>query len=59
MLQLLRNSQAQNTRLKLELKALESLLESAKFQLASTKEKVRKHLLMLFGSKAKVCHSGS
>ena len=46
--QLLRNSQAQNTRLKLELKALESLLESAKFQLASTKEKVIKHLLMFF-----------
>ena len=38
--QLLRNSQAQNSRLKIELKALESMLESAKFQLASTKEKV-------------------
>jgi len=37
---LLRNSQSENTRLKVELKALESLLESAKFQLKSTKEKV-------------------
>jgi len=40
LMKLLRNSQAQNTRLKLELKALESLLESAKFQLASTKDQV-------------------
>jgi len=36
---LLGNSKAENARLKLELKALESLLESAKFQLASTAEK--------------------
>ena len=38
--QLLRNSQAQNAKLKIELKALESMLESAKFQLKATKEKV-------------------
>ena len=38
--QLLRNSQSENARLKVEMKALESLLESAKFQLKSTKEKV-------------------
>jgi hypothetical protein len=37
---MLENSQAENTRLKVELKALDSLLESAKFQLASTAVKV-------------------
>ena len=37
---MLRNSQAQNAKLKIELKALESMLESAKFQLRSTKDKV-------------------
>ena len=37
---MLRNSQAQNAKLKIELKALESMLESAKFQLKSTKDKV-------------------
>lgn len=36
----MRNSQAQNAKLKIELKALESMLESAKFQLKATKEKV-------------------
>ena len=37
---MLEKSQAENTRLKVELKALESVLESAKFQLASTAVKV-------------------
>ena len=37
---MLENSKAENTRLKVELKALDSLLESAKFQLASTAVKV-------------------
>ena len=37
---MLRNSQAQNAKLKIELKALESMLQSAKFQLRSTKDKV-------------------
>lgn len=39
--QLLRNSQAHNAKLKIELKALESMLESAKFQLKSTQDRVR------------------
>ena len=38
---MLRNSQAQNAKLKIELKALESMLESAKFQLKSTQDKVK------------------
>lgn len=38
---MLRNSQAQNAKLKIELKALESMLESAKFQLKSTQDKVQ------------------
>jgi len=41
LMKLLRNSQAQNAKLKIELKALDSMLESAKFQLKSTQDKVK------------------